>query len=46
MGVSRSKLKQAYYLKGKGLVAVDGSLIKKKLPPKQATTQAEKDELE
>lgn len=42
---SRSKLKEAYYLKGKGLVATDGSLIKRKLPPRQEPSQAEKDEL-
>jgi hypothetical protein len=42
----RSKLKEAYYIKGKGLVAVDGSLVKKTLQPKKAATAAEKAELE
>lgn len=46
MNNSKSKLKEAYYIKGKGLVAVDGSLIRKKLPQRKEPTQAEKDELQ
>jgi hypothetical protein len=42
----RSKLKEAYYIKGKGLVAVDGSLIKKTFPRRKEATAAEKAELE
>lgn len=42
----KSKLKEAYYIKGKGLVAVDGSLIKKTLPPRKEASGAEKAELE
>ncbi|KAL7331046.1 minichromosome maintenance-related protein, variant 2 [Mucor circinelloides] len=40
-----SKDKEAYYLKGKGLVAVDGTLVKKTAPPKREPTAAEKEEL-
>jgi len=40
-----SKDKEAYYLKGKGLVAVDGTLIKKTAPPKREPTAAEREEL-
>lgn len=39
------KDKEAYYVKGKGLVAVDGTLIQKKAPPKREPTAAEKQEL-
>ncbi|KAI9354464.1 hypothetical protein BD770DRAFT_392408 [Pilaira anomala] len=46
MSNSKSKLKEAYYIKGKGLVAVDGSLIRKKLPQRKEPTEAEKDELQ
>lgn len=40
-----SKNKEAYYLAGKGLVAVDGTLIKKTQAPKREPTEAEKEEL-
>ncbi|KAL9545157.1 hypothetical protein MBANPS3_007277 [Mucor bainieri] len=40
-----AKDKEAYYLKGKGLVAVDGTLIQKTAPPKREPTAAEKQEL-
>lgn len=46
MNNSRLKLKEAYYVKGLGLVATDGSLIKKKLPPKAEPTASEKAELQ
>ncbi len=46
MNNSRLKLKEAYYVKGLGLVATDGSLIKKKLPQKKEPTAAEKAELQ
>ncbi|KAK4510447.1 uncharacterized protein ATC70_004877 [Mucor velutinosus] len=39
------KDREAYYLKGKGLVAVDGTLIQKTAPPKREPTAAEKQEL-
>ncbi|GAA5811215.1 hypothetical protein MFLAVUS_004646 [Mucor flavus] len=46
MSNARSKLKEAYYIKGKGLVAIDGSLIRKKLAQRKETTEAEKDEIQ
>lgn len=46
MNYSKSKLKEAYYIKGKGLVATDGSLIKKKLPQRKEHTEAEKEEIQ
>lgn len=46
MNNARSKLKEAYYIKGKGLVAIDGSLIRKKLAQRKETTEAEKDEIQ
>lgn len=44
--MTSSKSKDAYYVKGKGLVAIDGSLIKKKLPPRKEHTEAEKEEIQ
>ena len=41
---NRFKSKQAYYIKGKGLVTTDGTIMKQALAKKEPT-EAEKDEL-
>ena len=46
MNNSRLRSKEAYYVKGLGLVATDGSLIRKKLSPKKESSAAEQAELQ
>jgi hypothetical protein len=43
--LKRRKLKNAYYIKGKGLVNVEGGIVKGNLPPKKVESKAAKSEL-
>jgi hypothetical protein len=43
--LKRRKLKNAYYIKGKGLVNVEGAIVKGNLPPKKVESKANKSDL-